>query len=611
MSWPEDFYEATRRGFPLRPTLSGSAWADAFRIVPAGTSPEPGPWKTSRAPYLREPLDAATDRDHQIIVLMLSSQVGKSEVLLNTFGYFAAQYPSSQLMLQPTVDVAKSFSRERIEPTIRATPALSSIIDTAERVRGQAVRRKDFPGGYLAIEGTNSPAGLSSRPIRVLLADEVDRYTVTREGDPLSLAIQRTANYYDKKIILSSTPSVAGASCIESWYLRGDRREYRVRCPHCGEAQALYWGNVRWDRDLFGRALPDTARIECESCGRLLRDSGLISARLLSSGAWHPTSESSEGIVSYHLSALYSPWVSLASLVSEFDEAIHSPTREGLREFVNLKLGEPWDESAYTTTEDTLCARAEPYTPDVIPCGAVVLTAGVDVQRDRLEASIFGWGIGKESWGVEHRVFFGAPDTDAVWRDLAVFLSRQRIRADGVALPVSCTFVDSGDGATSADVYRFCRAHEADRAYAIKGRGGAGVPVVLPSSRRNAFGVHLIVIGVDAAKASLAARLRVSEVGPGFVHFAGPAQGFGPEYYRQLTAEVLARRRVGGVMRVSWRKIRERNEALDCAVYAAAAIELLHPDFELLAGMLRQSSKLPASSAAHPHRRRGSQGVML
>lgn len=601
--------DAHRIAHPL-PRLSIAEWADSFRVVPAGTSPEPGPWSTSRAPYLREPMESITADGPSHVVMMFASQVGKSEVLLNALGYYACQDPSPQLLLQPTLDIAEAFSRERLEPMIRATPALSEVIDQRERQRGTTKLRKDYPGGYIALVGTNSPAGLASRPIRVLLCDEVDRYVETREGDPVTLAMQRTANFSTRRILFASTPTVAGKSCIESWWLRGDQREFRVPCPSCGQRTRLRWPLVRWDSLPSGDPDLESVHIPCPSCGAKMRGPGKPPPDQLAAGIWVPTARSEEGIRSYQLSALYSPWIRLDALVTRFVKVSRSRDKAGLREFVNLVLGEPWDDqTASSVTWSDLRQRGDAYTPQSLPREAVLLTAGVDVQRDRLEATVWAWGAGKESWAVEHRVLYGAPDTAQPWRDLEAFLGSPRFReGDQTRMPVACTLVDSGDGMTTREVYDFTRRHEAERVFACKGRGGSGIALVMPSRTRNAYGAHLINVGVDSAKDALHARLALIEPGPGCVHFpVSPELGFSDEYFRQLTAEILVRRRRGNVLVESWQKIRDRNEALDCAVYALAALELLHPDLDALS-----NPDAPHITAAAMHRRRPpSRGVQL
>lgn len=599
------------RSYPPRPRLSVAEWADQARIIPAGTSPEPGPWDTRRVPYLREPMEALNVTGPAHVVLMFASQVGKSELLLNTLGFYASQEPSPQLLLRPTLDDAEAFSRERLEPMIRATPALSAVIDQRERQSGTTKLRKDYPGGYVALVGTNSPAGLASRPIRVLLCDEVDRYVETREGDPVTLAMQRTANFPTRRILFVSTPTISGRSCIESWWLRGDQREYRVPCPSCGVRSRLRWPLVRWESLPSGDPDLDSVHIACPVCGARMRGPGKPPPEQLAAGIWVPTARSDEGIRSYQLSALYSPWVRLDSLVARFVKVTRSRDKAGLREFVNLILGEPWDDSASSAvTWSDLRQRGDMYHPQALPSAAVLLTAGVDVQRDRLEATVWAWGPGKESWAVEHRVIYGRPDASQTWSDLERFLGEYRCREnDQQPLPIACTLIDSGDGVTTRDVYAFTRRHEAERVFACKGRGGSGVALVLPPRTRNADGAYLVNVGVDAAKEALHSRLALVEPGPGCVHFpAAPDLGFSDEYFRQLTAEVLVRKRRGSVLVDTWQKIRDRNEALDCAVYALAALELLHPDLDALSNP--DSTHITAAAAVH-RRRPPSKGVLL
>ena len=609
MDWRTLCWLDAKQALRPRPRLTVSEWADQSRIIPAGTSPEPGPWNTSRVPYLREPMDFINSPGPSHVVLMFASQVGKSEVLLNTLGFYACQEPAPQLLLQPTLDVAEAFSRERIEPMIRSTPALSAVIDQRERQSGTTKLRKDYPGGYVALVGSNSPAGLASRPIRVLLCDEVDRYVETREGDPVTLAMQRTANFPTRRLLFASTPTVSGRSCIESWWLRGDQREYRVPCPSCGHRTRLRWPLVRWSTLPTGEPDLTSVHIACPSCGAHMRGPGKPSPALLEAGIWVPTARSDEGIRSYQLSALYSPWVRLDALVARFVKVSRSRDKAGLREFVNLILGEPWDDqSTSSVTWADLRQRGDHYTPDALPSAVVLLTAGVDVQRDRLEATVWAWGAGKESWAVEHRVIYGRPDAAQTWRDLEVFLGAPRYReGDKTRLPIACTFVDSGDGVTTRDVYAFTRRHEAERVFACKGRGGSGIALVMPPRTRNADGAYLVNVGVDSAKEAIHSRLSLIEPGPGCVHFPlAPELGFSDEYFRQLTAEVLDRKRRGNILVAHWKKIRERNEALDCAVYALAALELLHPDLDALSS----PDALHTVPAAH-RRRPSSKGVYL
>lgn len=612
--WIESFKRSCRP----RSRLTGSQWADQYRTIPAGTSPEPGEWRTSRTPYLREPMDVATDKRTETIVLMFSSQIGKSEMLLNLIGYYADQEPAPQLMLQPTVEMAEAFSKERIDPMFRFSAGLQDKLEEGKDGRGSSrkssttIRMKHFPGGYLALVGANSPAGLASRPIRVLLCDEVDRYGVTKEGDPLKLAIQRTQNFSNRKIVLVSTPTLKGASKINEWFERSDQRRFFVPCPHCEEEILLKWSQVQWQRDDDGNGLPETAKMFCQECGAEIRGAGKPNPDMLRRGRWKATNPESK-IKGYHANALYSPWVNLSDLVEEFLTANKNKDKHGLMEFVNLKLGEVWEEVGI---EDDLWEhlhkRREYYPYDeILPDGVLLLTAGVDVQHDRLECTIFGWGIGRECWGIQHRIIYGKPDEPETWSQLDTILQRPYTMANGVNVTVTCACVDSGDGAFTNNVYQYTKARERLHVYSIKGRGGLGVPFVGVPTKANVYKATFFSLGVDSGKSLVMGRLAIEDEGAGFVHYPMQAErGFNESYFKQLTAETLEKKFEKGVVKMAWKKIRERNEALDCAVYATAAMEIVNPDFEKLHEFYANGGKV---IQATPQKRRGvmSKGITL
>jgi phage terminase large subunit GpA-like protein len=612
------YTQAFLSAFKPRSKLKGSEWADLYRYIAPGTSPEPGEWRTSRVPYLREPMDSMTDRQTEIVVMCCSSQVGKSECLLNVLGYYVDQDPSPQLMLQPTLEAAENFSKERIDPTFRYSKGLQDKLEEGKDGRGTSrkasttIRMKHYAGGYLALVGANSPAGLASRPIRVLLCDEIDRYSPTKEGDPLKLAIQRTTNFHNRKIVMVSTPTIKGASPIEEWYLKSDQRQFYVPCPHCGHEHIWRWENVRWDKDDAGAALPMTARIVCPECGKEERGAYKPNPDILQKGRWKASNHDSR-IKGYHLNSLYSPWVNLFALVEEFVTATKNRDNAGLMEFVNLKLGEPWDEHA--GEEDIwehLHKRREYYEGEYLPKGVLILTAGVDVQHDRLECTVYGWGVGKECWGIEHKVIYGAPDSVETWQQLDGFLQMPRQLANGAQLPIACTCVDSGDGQYTADVYRYTKARESLRVFSVKGRGGVGVPFINTPTKSNTAGAYLFSLGVDSGKSLVMSRLKIEDEGAGFVHYPYQAErGFNEAFFQQLTAEIFERKFEKGVIKTGWKKIRERNEALDCAVYATAALEILNPNFEALSQYYQHPSS--ATPQQQPRRKRGaiSKGISL
>ena len=612
------YTDAFLSAFKPRSKLTGSQWADKYRYVAPGTSPEPGEWRTSRVPYLREPMDSATDKHTETVVMMTSSQIGKSEILLNIMGFYVDQEPAPQLMLQPTLEAAESFSKERIDPTFRHSPGLKDKLEEGQDGRGSArkssttIRMKHYPGGYIAMVGANSPAGLASRPIRVLLADEVDRYTSTKEGDPLKLAIQRTTNFYNRKIIMVSTPTIKDASQIEAWYLKSDQRQYFIPCPHCGHEHVWKWDDVKWDKDDAGNALPMTAVLCCPKCGCVVRGAYKPDPELLAKGRWKATNSESR-IKGYHINSLCSPWVNLHSLVEEFVTARHNRDNAGLMEFINLKLGEPWEER--NDDEDRweyLHKRREYYKGETLPDGVLILTAGVDVQHDRLECTVYGWGIGKECWGIEHRIIYGSPELPDTWTQLDGFLQKPRYMENGTSLSIACTCVDSGDGAYTSYVYRYTKTRERLRVFSIKGRGGMETPFINKPTKTNAAGAMLFSLGVDSGKSLVMSRLRIEDEGPGYVHYSRQSErGFDENFFQQLTAEVLEQKFEKGAIKRSWKKIRERNEALDCFVYATAAIEILNPNFEHWEEYYSSGGGKQTQSGQQPRRGVLSKGVSL
>lgn len=614
------FTESFLKAFKPRSKMTGSEWADVYRYVAPGTSPEPGEWRTSRVPYLREPMDSMTDKLTETVVLCCSSQIGKSEALLNVLGYYVDQDPSPQLMLQPTLEAAENFSKERIDPTFRYSPGLADKLEDGKDGRGSSrkssttIRMKHYPGGYLALVGSNSPAGLASRPIRILLCDEIDRYSSTKEGDPLKLAIQRTTNFHNRKICLVSTPTIKDSSPIYEWYLKSDQRQYYVMCPHCGHEHVWTWSLVKWDKDDNGTVLPMTARIECPKCGKSERGSYKPNPDVLQKGRWKASNPDSR-IKGYHINSLYSPWVNLFSLVEEFVTATKNRDKKGLMEFINLKLGEVWDErEGEDDIWEYLHKRREYYSSDTfLPEKVLVLTAGVDVQHDRLECTVYGWGEGKECWGIEHRIIYGSPELPETWRQLDGVLLKTRMLPNGSHLPISCTCVDSGDGTFTALVNRYTKERERQLVFSIKGRGGTGVPFINNPTKNNTEGATLFTLGVDGGKSLVMGRLKIDDEGPGYVHYPRQMEcGFNENFFQQLTAEVFEQKFEKGAIKSSWKKIRERNEALDCFVYATAACEILNPPFEYLKEMLTKGvSFTTKTTVGHSKRRVLSSGVTL
>lgn len=584
------------------PRLSIAEWADRYRIVPPGTSPEPGPWRTDRVPYLRGIMDTLSDRRVQRVVAMLASQTGKTEVALNAIGYYIDQEPSPILVVQPNEKpMAEAFSKDRLAPMIAHTPALRDKIKPARaKDSGNQVLHKVFPGGYISITGANSPAGLASRPIRVVLLDEVDRYppSAGAEGDPVSLAIQRTANFaWTKKIYIVSTPTIKGHSRIEREWERSDQRRFFVPCPECGHMQHLRWGGpgepggLKWEKSEYRDDLPHhhgdvrrgntvhhtaTASYECEQCRALIPESA--KTWMLRCGQWRATNPDGQ-FPGFHLNALYSPWVTWQSLAEEWLEKKDNP--EALRTFINTKLAEPYEERGEAPDWQRIYERRESYPMGRCPEGVVFLTAGVDVQADRIEAYVWGWGYDKESWLIDHVVIPGDPYNPETWPGLTELLHRSYPTAAGETLPIARLAIDTGYAQET--VIDWARKVRDPRVMLIKGDHWKNWTIIVGSPSRTEVtyrgrktGLQLWPVGGALIKQETYGFLRLSApvdgqpYPPGWIHLPMVDE----EVVQQLVAEDLVTRADSRGFTVrEWVKHRPRNEALDCRVYARAAAE--------------------------------------
>jgi len=505
------------------------------------------------------------------VVIMCAAQLGKSETLNNIIGFYIDNDPCPMLMLQPTVDMAQAYSKDRIAAgLIRSTPCLQhKVKDPRARDSGNTTLHKVFPGGALTLVGANSPAGLASRPIRVILCDEVDRYpsSAGTEGDPIQLARKRTSTFWNRKIVLVSTPTNKGASRIEEAYEKSDKRKFWVPCKHCGHEQLLRWGNVKWTGDE-----PDSAMYECDECHVLWSENDRRWS--IKRGKWI-AEEPFKGIAGFWINALYSPWTSLADGVREFLAVRKSP--EQLRVWVNTYLGETWEDQGETLDDIELSQRREDF-GEFYPAEVVLLTCGVDVQQDRLEMQITGWGVDDETYVTEYKTIYGDPADPNTWETLSANLFRVFETHDGRQLGIRAIAIDSG-GSHTQTVYKYCKANSGRRVFAIKGVGGER-PLVTKPSKNNSVKCLLFPVGVDNAKDLLMARLRVTEPGAGYVHFSDTLND---EYFKMLTAEKVVLKYNKGFAKRTYIKIRPRNEALDCFVYSIAAYAILNVDINAMA----------------------------
>jgi phage terminase large subunit GpA-like protein len=510
-------------------------------------------------------MDAACDPLIPEVVVMKSTQVGWTEILNNTIGFFIDQTPAPILMLQPTLDMADAWSKDRLAPMIRDTPALTDkVAEPKSRDSGNTLLHKRFPGGHLTVVGANSPSGLASRPIRVLLCDEVDRFPVSAgtEGDPIDLARRRTATFRNRRILMGSTPTIKGSSRIESAFEQSDQRYFFVPCPQCGAFQRLMWPQVRWPD-----GQPELAVYVCQHCAGEISEAS--KPEMLRAGQWRGT-KPSNGIAGFHISELYSPWVSWAEMAQAFLRAKKLP--ETLQTWINTALGETWEDQGEKLEAGGLLVRRESYTSAAIPPGVMLITVGTDVQDDRLESFVYGWGRDEEAWRLEHLVLRGDPGGEALWREHDALLRRRFRTDDGRELAIEATCIDSGGHFTEA-VYRYCHARKRYRVWAIKGVAGPGRPVWQKRpSRGGKLRVDLWPIGVDTVKDLIFGRLkRVKDPGPGYFHFdAGADEAF----FDQLASEVLVYRVAQGRRIRLWRPRAQgaRQEGLDGTVYAYAAM---------------------------------------
>ena len=559
------------------PEMTLSQWADAYRVLSAESSAEPGRWHTDKAPYQREIMDAIGDARTRRVVIMCAAQLGKTELLLNILAYFMAYNPAPILVMQPTLDMGQTFSKDRLAPMIRDTPALRGLVDVKSRYSGNTIMKKNFPGGHVTIVGANSAAGLASRPIKVLLADEVDRYpeSAGSEGDPLSLAQKRQTTFWDKKTVMVSTPVLKGYSRIETEFNQSTKEEWNVPCPKCGHLQPLAWANVVFDpADL---TIDPTYR--CERCGETSNEYAWkaqgIKGRFI---AENPEAETR----GFHLNTLASTFCGWKEIVQKFlvaKEQLDQGNPEGMKVWVNTELGETWEERGDTVEDVELFNRREIYEAEV-PDGVLVLTAGVDVQDDRFEVEVVGWGIGKESWGIRYQKIYGDMLKEQVWDDLDAFLLSGFQKKDGTTLHILSACVDSG-GHHTDQVYRFTKERFERRIWAIKGKGGQEVPFIRNPSTNNRVKTPLFILGVDAGKALLYQRLKHNTKGPNYCHFPENEEaGYDAAYFKGLTSEKMVVRFRKGRSVIVWElkdSSYKRNEPLDLRNYAMAALEISNP----------------------------------
>ncbi len=587
------FLRSLADGITPDPLLTVAEWADRYRILSGRAAAEAGRYRTSRTPYMREIMENLSPASPiERVVFMKAAQTGATEAGNNFIGYVIHQAPGPILAVQPTVELAKRNSQQRIDPLIEESAELRAIVAPARsRDSGNTVLAKRFPGGQLVMTGANSATGLRSMPARYVFLDEVDAYPgdVDGEGDPIALAEARTATFgHRKKLFLVSTPTIRGLSRIEREYEASDQRRYFVPCPHCGEMQWLQFERLRWEK-----GKPETARYACAHCEQKIGESART--EMLAKGEWRPTAVADNPRTrGYHISALYSPtgWTSWADIARSWEAAQHNDA--ALKTARNVLLGETWMENGEAPDWQRLYDRREHWPAGTVPDGGLFLTAGADVQKDRIEVDVWAWGRGLESWLIDHVLIEGGPGHAASWAALDAILDRSWRHASGTDLRIHRLAIDTGYEAPA--VYGWARRAGFAQVAPVKGIEGfnRASPVSGPTyvdatdgGRRLRRGARLWTVAVSTFKAETYRFLRLERptdedraqgtpFPPGTIHIPAFAES---EWCKQFVAEQLVTVKTRrGFQRLEWQKLRERNEALDARVYARAAAWIVGAD---------------------------------
>lgn len=571
-------------GLRPEPRLTVSEWADLHRRLDSKVSAEPGLYRTSRTPYLKEIADTlSVFNPVKKVVIMKAAQIGATELGNNFIGYIIDNAPGPVLMVQPTDEMVKRNSKMRIAPMIESSPRLrSKVKPSRSRDSGNTISQKDFPGGVLIMTGANSAVGLRSMPARYIMLDETDGFPmdVDGEGSPIALAEKRAATFNNRKILEISTPTIEGQSIIENDFSATDQRYYYVPCPFCGSEQILIFANLRWNPGEY-----ESVVYECEHCREAIQERH--KTEMLAAGRWVATAPQNENpnVVGYHISALYSPfgWKSWAEIAEEWEKAQGDDNK--LKTFYNTVLGETWKEKTEAPEWEKIYERAEDYHLNRPFKEVVFITAGVDVQRDRIEIEIVGWIEGKKSQHIDFRVLIGDTAKPEVWNELDKIVSEVWCREDKVILPLRLMAIDSGYNTSM--VHEWARKHTFTKVVPIKGSESLDTyfspPRAIDTTKHGKkIGKQKVWhVGVSYIKSETYGFLRQSKdyetgvVPDGYCYF--PKRD--PHYFRGLTAEVLQLVRTSrGYLKYVWIKKYERNEPLDCRVYARAAASIVGID---------------------------------
>lgn len=562
----------TRRLLAPKPPLRLSQWAEQYRVIPRGTSHYSGPWRNALAPHMVEPMDAVTDPSIEIVIYMGPAQAGKTDAMVsNTIGYFMHYDPSPVILVMPIDTLVESYSKERLKPMIRETPALAELVNVnAKRDSSMKIDEIIYPGGSLFIGSGAAATTYVQRARRVGIMDDLDQIAqeIKNQGDPVTLLMKRTETYPDRKLIFCSTPTDEN-SHIMRLYRQGDRRESRVPCPECGEYQSLVSERFIFEHE-ERRVIPDSVFYPCAHCDAKIphTQADWMRARIRYERLRKTGRIASFTVKGGNYEAGWKPWPAILTELLEAKEK-----QDTYKTFWNVSLNRVWENQREVPDWERLATRSQLFERGDVPREALVLTLGVDVQHDRLEALLVGWGRNRQRYVIQHYLFAGDPANDSTWEPVSTLIRQTW------PVPLLCTAVDSSDGVTSPHVYRFVREQQSDRVIAVKG-SSRHMETYVDSARqidlrlsgaRASSGVKVWMVGTGFIKSELYSAFRMKPAEPlpaGWIHFA---QGFSPEFYQQAVSETLATKRINGAMRTRWIKIRERNEILDLLVYTTAA----------------------------------------
>lgn len=609
------------------PDILPSVWAEGDPTrgikpnvqIPVGNA-IPGPINFDNAPYQRGMIDVVKEPGIRRVDYMTGAQLGKTTVQQVITGYFIAHEPRSQIFVQPTQGDVQTFLETKLRPMLDANPAISGKMAKQRGREGvNNSRIISYIGGWLMFSWAGSPKTLRGRSAPITQADEVDGMAATEEGDPVELLAQRAATFGDLAISTrSSTPTIKGTSRIEAGFLAGDQRRFYVPCPDCGEGQHLKWSQITWtgrastgfddaDKDVEAGVehQPETATYTCEHCGSCWDDGMRIAAIRNAEALGHGWKAANpfKGHASFHAPEWLSTFRRLRDIVTSYLDKLRIGD---LQSFMNVSAAETFEEQGEQADPDSLLARAQAssYASGVVPAGGLVLTAGVDMQQDRLEVEIVAWGEGEQSWQVDYLTLWGDPDGPDVWEELEELLGSVWPHESGAMLPITAACVDTGGtGGNTQSAYEWLRGKSGRRVFGIKGVPGWGKPIVAqPQHKRSgktARKIDLFLVGADEAKLTVMRRLAVAKPGPGYCHFPNDREG---DYFQQLTAEKLVTRYVKGFPVREWHKTRPRNEALDCRQYALAALKIANPSMRRAAQRLEFAAPASAGGGGKPAR---------